>query len=54
VSEVGTASPSIQLAFAQVIGKSENTMSQCATAAGVVAGELLQAIGKSDMRGKEE
>ena len=54
VSEVGTASPSIQLAFAQVIGKSENTMSECATAAGVVAGELLRAIGKSDMRGKEE
>lgn len=54
VSEMKPASQSIEVAFTQVIGKSKDTMSECATAAGVVAAELLRAIGKSNMRGKEK
>ncbi|MDG1837532.1 MAG: hypothetical protein P8I91_01865 [Phycisphaerales bacterium] len=47
VSGVGVLPSGIQTAFAEVVGKSEATISGCSTAAGVVAGELLQAIDQS-------
>jgi hypothetical protein len=36
--------PSIQAAFAEVVGKSRTTVAGCDSAAGVVAGEILRAI----------
>jgi len=54
VSAGHSSFPAIKMAFFEVIGKNATTMSGCSTAAGVVAGELLQGIGVSAEGGKRK